>query len=265
METALLISTYNWVSALNLVFKSLQNQVQLPDEILIADDGSAKETKELIDFYQKKFSIPVRHIWQEDAGFRKSQILNKTIAASTSNYIIQIDGDCIMHPHFIKDHLETKEQQVFLYGSRVNIPKKGLETVLEKELSRFSFFSPLIKKRTRNIHLPYLRDKFVPKTVFSHKVRGCNISYWRDDFMQVNGYDENIEGWGMEDSELVLRLLNKDIKGKRLKYGGIVYHIFHEEKSRDRVSVNSEIEQKTIEEKRTWCKNGVDKYIKKQL
>jgi len=265
MKTALLISTYNWVSALNLVFKSLQNQVQLPDEILIADDGSNKKTKDLIEFYKKQFSIPVKHFWHEDKGFRKSKILNKTIAASTSDYIVQIDGDCIIHPYFIKDHIEMKEDQVFLYGSRVNIHQKGLDTVLSKNLSQFSFFSPLIKKRTRNIRIPYLRNKFIAKTGFSNKVRGCNISYWKNDFLEVNGYDENIEGWGREDSELIIRMLNKGVKGKRLKYGGILYHIYHEEKSREHVAENSEIQQKTIEEKRVWCKNGVDKYFEKQL
>ncbi|CAL67244.1 glycosyltransferase family 2 protein [Christiangramia forsetii] len=263
MRTALLISTYNWVSALNLVLKSVQNQVRLPDEILIADDGSNKETKELIEFYKKQFSIPVQHVWHEDAGFRKSKILNKTIAASTSDYIIQIDGDCIIHPYFIKDHIEIREKQVFLYGSRVNIHKKGLEMVMRKELSRFSFFSSLIKKRTRNIHLPYLRNKYAAKSGFSKKVRGCNISYWRKDFLAVNGYNEEIEGWGREDSELIIRMLNSGVKGKRLKYGGILYHIYHKEKSRDHVSANSKIQQKTIEDKRTWCENGVDQYFEK--
>ena len=261
MKTALLISTYNWVSALKLVLKSVLEQVQLPDEILIADDGSTGETKKLIEEFKKQFSIPVRHFWHEDAGFRKSIILNKTLAASTSDYIIQIDGDCIIHPYFIRDHIEMTENQVFLYGSRVNIPKKGLNKVLEKEPSRFSFFSPLIKKRTRNIRLPFLRNKFEAKPDFSSKVRGCNISYWRKDFLAVNGYNEEIEGWGREDSEFIIRLLNNDVNGKRLKYGGILYHIYHEVKSREHVSANSEIQQQTIQEKKTWCEKGVDQYI----
>jgi len=261
MKTALLISTYNWVSALNLVLKSVLKQVQLPDEILIADDGSTDETKKLIEEFKKQFSIPVRHFWHEDSGFRKSIILNKTIAASTSDYIIQIDGDCIIHPYFVRDHIEMMENQVFLYGSRVNIQEKALNTVLEKEPSSFSFFSPHIKKRTRNVRLPFLRNTFEAKPDFSSKVRGCNISYWRRDFLAVNGYNEEIEGWGREDSEFIIRLLNNGVNGKRLKYGGILYHIYHDIKSREHVAANSEIQQKTIQEKKKWCKKGVDQYI----
>ena len=81
--------------------------------------------------------------------------------------------------------------------------------------------------------------------------------------MSVNGYNEDIEGWGREDSELVLRMLNKGVKGKRLRYGGIVYHIYHPEKSKSNLDRNDQIQQLTISEKLSWCENGIDKYINK--
>lgn len=107
MKTALLISTYNWKEALSLVLDSIKIQSQLPDEVLIADDGSDDATKQVIDEFRQTFKIPVKHVWQEDLGFRKSMILNKTIAQAEADYIIQIDGDCIMHKDFIKDHIKN--------------------------------------------------------------------------------------------------------------------------------------------------------------
>lgn len=261
MKIALLISTYNWPEALELVLKSALNQSVVPNQILIADDGSTVETERIIQKFQKNSSIAIMHIWQENNGFRKSSILNKAVAASDCDYIIQIDGDCIMHKDFVEDHVNRAEEERFLFGSRVNIKKEALSEIFEKEKFQFSFFSGNIGKRTRNLRIPKLRDRYKASANFSSKVRGCNISYWREDFISVNGYNEDMEGWGREDSEFILRILNKGIEGKRLRYGGIVYHLFHPESSRSYLEDNDKIQQKTIQEKLVWCENGVSKYL----
>jgi glycosyltransferase involved in cell wall biosynthesis len=261
MKIALLISTYNWPKALELVLKSAAEQSSIPDEILIADDGSTEETAAVIEKFRQE-NLPLIHTWQEDRGFHKSAVLNKAVAKSSSDYIIQIDGDCVLHKDFVKDHLAMIRENVFLYGSRVNITAGALEEVMEKELYSFSFFSGLIKKRTRNIRIPAFRDAYRESNIFSSKVRGCNLSYWRKDFIEVNGYDEDMEGWGREDSEFVIRLLNKGIKGKRLRYGGIIYHLYHPENSRERLAENEKIQKLSIQRKTIRCKNGVEKYLK---
>jgi glycosyltransferase involved in cell wall biosynthesis len=261
MKTALLISTYNWPEALDLILKSVLKQSQFPDEILIADDGSKEDTRSLIESYQERNAIPIKHIWHKDQGFRKSLILNKTIANCSADYIIQIDGDCIIHKDFVKDHISRAEEGVFLYGSRVNIKKEALSTIFENRIYHFSFLSGHIGKRTRNLRIPLLRDRYKPSPLFSSKVRGCNISYWKKDFLEVNGYNEDMEGWGREDSEFILRTLNNGVQGKRLRYGGIVYHLYHPESSKSNLEDNDMIQQKTIQEKLVWCENGLEKYL----
>ncbi|WP_026915498.1 glycosyltransferase family 2 protein [Christiangramia portivictoriae] len=261
MKTALLVSTYNWPEALSLVFLSLENQSVFPDEVLIADDGSTEETTKLIADFKAKTKLDIHHFWHEDKGFRRSEALNKTIAGSTSDYIIQIDGDCIMHRDFIKDHLAIAEKNVFLFGSRVTITKDFKPKVFSNKIIDFNFLSAGIKKRGRTIRIPYLRNRNVKSPDFSNKVRGCNLSFWREDFIKVNGYNEDISGWGREDSELVLRMLNAGIQGKRLKYGGIIYHIYHPEASKDQLGSNNEIQQATISQKKQSCENGVSKYL----
>lgn len=262
MRNALLVSTYNWPEALNLVFKSIEQQSVFPDEILIADDGSTTKTKSLIDDFKNRCPVTVKHFWHEDNGFRKSEILNKTIANTTVDYIVQIDGDCILHRNFIEDHLQMAKEKIFIFGSRVNIGKKIKNKVLEEEITNFSFFSPGIKKRGRTFRFPLFRDRYQAKPEFSNKVRGCNLSFWRQDFLKVNGYNEDISGWGREDSELILRMLNSGIMGRRLKFGGIIYHIFHPEASKNNLLVNNQIQQSTIKNKKISCDNGVHKYLK---
>lgn len=261
VKVALVISTYNWPEALKIVLQSLKQQTILPQEVLIADDGSGEETALLIKEFQKTFPVPVQHIWQEDKGFRKSAVLNKAIAAASAEYILQVDGDCILHKNFIEDHLKRAVKKTYLFGSRVNIKPEAVPSVLQNEFSGFSIAHPSIRNKTRNLRIPFLQKMYKPDSDFSPKTRGCNLSYWREDVIAINGYDETMEGWGREDSELVLRMLNNGILGKRLRYGGIVYHIHHKEKSKDKLAENSRIQQRTIEEKKTWCENGIDKYL----
>lgn len=261
-SNTLIISTYNWPEALDLVLKSVLLQKVLPDEVIIADDGSTDATKQLIASYKAKFPVPLVHVWQEDKGFRKSVILNKAIAQSKGDFIIQADGDCILHPNFVKDHLRFTELNTYLFGSRVNIKKAYLETLFKEKTINFNVFSTGINKRFRTLHIPFLSGFYKKQSSFSKKYRGCNTSYFKKDFIAVNGYNEYFEGWGREDSELALRFHNYGLSARRLKFAGIVYHIFHHEKSKDNLNANNEIENKTIKEKSVWTPNGIDKYLK---
>ena len=175
MKTALLISTYNWPEALNLVLKSVQAQTVMPDEILIADDGSREDTKQVIDSFRDKISSPIKHIWHEDEGYRKCRIMNKAVAVSEADYIIQIDGDCILHKKFIGDHICRVQANTFLYGSRVNILQEKVKEVFEKQITSFGFFSRIIKNRTRNLNIPFLGKRYKPEVKYSRKIRGCNL------------------------------------------------------------------------------------------
>jgi len=261
MRVAFLVSTYNWPEALELVLESLRVQSSLPDEILIADDGSKTETKELISKYQETFPVTIKHIWHEDDGFRRTVILNKAIAHSTCEYIVQTDGDCILHKDFIKDHRKGAKQGLFLFGSRVNILEPFVNELFHGKHIHFGLFSRGIKNRTRNIRLPLLMKMYQPSSELSSKLRGCNLSFWKADFLKVNGYNEAMTGWGREDSELVVRLLNTGIQGKRLRYGGIIYHIWHKSASKKNFNINDAIQQEAISEKKVWCEKGIDQYL----
>lgn len=261
MKTALLISTYNWKEALDLIFKSILLQTQMPDEIIIADDGSKEDTKKIIKKFKEKTTVPVQHFWQEDNGFRKATILNKAIAGTTADYIIQIDGDCILHKNFIKDHINAREKKMYLYGSRVNILPQFVTNVIANKQLQFTVFSKEIKNKTRTIHFPFLSKMYQPHKNISKKFRGCNTSFWREDCIKINGYNENFEGWGKEDSDFAIRLGNLGIQAKRLRYAGIVYHIYHKINSKHNVEKNENIEKKAVEKNETYCKNGIDKYL----
>lgn len=261
IKTSLVTPTYNWPDALELLLLSVLGQSVLPDEVILADDGSTEKTKLLIESFKKDFPVPLIHIWHEDNGNQKPMIMNKAIAQATGNYIIEIDGDIIMHKDFIKDHISMVEENTFLYGSRVNIKESHLTDLFKKKQIRFNYFSKGINKRNRTLRIPLLANLAKKELRRSSKLRGCNMSFWKKDFIAVNGFNENLVGWGIDDSELIQRMVNNGVSGKRIKHKGIVYHIYHPEQDKSQVHLNLEIEKQIEQSGDTFSTKGVNQYL----
>lgn len=264
-KCSLLIATYNWPEALELCLKSVLQQKVLPGEVIIADDGSREETRKLIESFQKKFPIPLYHIWQPDEGFQLARIRNKGIAAVNFSYIIQIDGDLILHPFFIKDHLQLRKKGYFTTGSRVLLSPETSQRLFENrsiELTRYSFGNRNFFNGLRSYWLRHLMaGTYKTKGKNRFYVKGCNMAFWKEDLLKVNGYNESFFGWGREDSELAIRLMNAGIKKQFIKMGGICYHLYHKEASRDMEEKNRQMMEDAIQQKTIWAEKGVSQYL----
>ncbi|MEZ4853426.1 glycosyltransferase family 2 protein [Flavobacterium sp.] len=260
-KCSLVTPTYNWPNALELLLLSILNQSVLPNEVIIADDGSKEETTQLVQKFQKKFPVPLIHIWHEDNGNQKPKIMNKAIARAKYEYIIEIDGDIIMHKDFVKDHLHFAKKGFYLFGSRVNIQKSILPQIFNEKKITFGLFSKGIKKRLRTVRMPFFMLFEKPHTSISKKLRGCNMSFWKADFIKVNGFNEGLVGWGVDDSEMIQRLHNIGIWGKRLKHVGIAYHIYHKEQDKSHISLNNAIEDEVRENKIVYIEKGINQYL----
>lgn len=262
---SLIISTYNWPQALELCLLSVMQQKILPDEIIIADDGSTNETKLLIESYAVKFSIPIKHVWHEDKGFRLAAIRNKAIAQASSDYIIQIDGDLILHPLFIKDHLLHAEKNYFVTGSRVMLQEQLTKNVLLNKRISFTIYTPGSGNFFNGLRSNFLRVLF-SKTYKTHGknkyyVKGCNMAFWRTDLLEVNGYNESFIGWGQEDSDIAVRLMNARIKKKFIKMAAIVYHLYHNQISRKDEAGNLELMRNALINKNFKTEKGLNQYL----
>ncbi len=254
MTIALLISTYNSPEYLRLSLDSVLRQSVMPDEVLVADDGSAEPTAQVVREFSAVAGIPVKHVWHEDKGFRLAAIRNKGIAAAVSDYIIQIDGDIILHPDFVKDHKRFARKGSFVTGSR---------TLLSKELS-----GKLLAMHAGNLlphfpgshRFPWLTPLFAGlRSSDGTYVRGCHMAFWREDLLRVNGYNEDITGWGREDSELSWRLMNAGLRKRFLKFGAVEYHLYHPEASRACDEANIAIMQRARDGHMVRVPNGIVK------
>lgn len=259
-KVSLLISTYNSPDYLRLSLKSVLFQTRLPDEIVIADDGSGESTRDVIESFRAISRVPVKHIWHPDEGFRLAAIRNKAIAEISGDYIIQIDGDIILHPEFIADHMRFCRKGYFAGGTRAFINQTYSSIILKSKKftypglrqhlgkSRKAFRSPIISiALCRILHMdPY-------------KTGGCNMAYWKSDAISINGYNEDMTGWGCEDSEFAIRLHNSGVKKLTIRYSAIEFHIEHPDNSRSKYSDNSDMVSKAITQKLTYIPNGIVK------
>lgn len=263
--SSLLIATYNWPEALDLCLRSVLQQTVLPDEVVIADDGSVEETAVLIKNFQKNFPVPLQHIWQPDDGFQLARIRNKGIAAAAGDYIIQIDGDLILHPYFVHDHLELKKHGYFTTGSRVLLSSVTTQHLLQKKSLDIARYSSGNRNFFNGLRSNWLRKHMAPiyKTGGRHTfyVKGCNMAFWKKDLLRVNGYNESFFGWGREDSEIAIRLMNAGIRKQFIKMGGICYHLYHNEASRELEARNAQMMTDAINRKITWADKGLHQYI----
>lgn len=225
MKVTLITSTYNFPRALTLCLDSILTQTRTPDEIVIADDGSNDRTKEVVRRFIGKTSIPVKHVWQENHGFGKTAAMNKGFAVSTGDYIIQIDGDIIMERHFVEDHLRYARKGIFLCGSRSRVTRAFTERLFRGEKLTLGFWHPGLDDRMNALRCCLLTPFFKN---YRH-LRGCNMSFWREDVERVNGYDEVFNVYGYEDEDLQNRLQRTGVNKVFIKFMCIEYHLYHPE------------------------------------
>ena len=233
---SILLATYNWPQALKLCLESLATQTDRNFEIIIADDGSTDNTRQVIEQFKASSSIAINHLWQEDQGFRKTIILNQAIAAAHGDYLIFLDGDCIVQPDFVARHRALAQKGYLVTGSRVLLNEKLTQELLTWPHWDFKRFSAsLLGERFSggiNKYWP-LKMKFgngswrdYQKFVW-RRIKGCNMACWKADAEAINGFDETMTGWGHEDADFVFRLQRHQIIRKSGSWATEVLHLFH--------------------------------------
>lgn len=258
-RVSLIITTYNWEAALDRVLQSVQGQQEMPAEVLVADDGSGPATADVVRRWAGRLAVPLRHVWQEDRGFRLAASRNRALAVARGEYVVQIDGDVILHPEFIQSHARFMRTGTYVQGSRALLRAGLTRRILAGERVRLHAFARGIGSRLNAIHLPTL-SPLAARSAHGPIARGANMAYWLADARRVNGFNEDIEGWGYEDIEFAARLQNAGVRWRKLKFAAVAYHLDHKSKPEDE-HANREFYERVVREKLTWCANGMDKYL----
>lgn len=234
-KISVIISTYNKPDWLEKTLWGYEFQTFKDFELLVADDGSDEITKNLIEKIKKEVSYRIIHVWHEDMGFRKCDILNKAIIESNTDYLFFSDGDCIPRNDLLEKHIKHREKGRFLSGGYHKLPMDISESIdkdiieSQKCFDKDYLLSLGMKRSFRNNKLTShgFKEKFLNFiTTTKPSWNGHNSSGWKEDMLAVNGYDERMK-YGGQDREFGERLENYGIKGKQIRYSAICVHLDH--------------------------------------
>ena len=232
---SIIVTTYNRPDALEAVLRALARQSDRDFEVVVADDGSAPGTAALLKSWQSRLPQPLTHVWQEHRGFRAAEIRNRAIMASSGAYCIFLDGDCIPRRDFVLEHRQLAEIGWFVVGNRVLMSKHLTDRVLTQNLEPELWgFADACRARINgdiNRLAPLLQARLGPvrkiRPQYWWGARSCNLAVWRADLDRVDGFDGSYVGWGLEDSDLLIRLLRAGVNRKDGRFSTGVLHLWH--------------------------------------
>lgn len=267
MNISVILSTYNNPEWLQKVLWGYERQTYETSEIVIADDGSGDETKQLIEYFSANSQLKIKHCWHPDNGFQKCQILNIATTAADGEYLIFTDGDCVPTPDFIATHASHAEPGFLISGGYCKLPMDLSKLISKDDIQSGQAFDVSwlkqngLKSFSSSLKLglssPWnkLADSL---TTTKPTWNGCNASTWKADVIRVNGHNETMQ-YGGEDREMGLRLLNLGLQAKQLRHRAVLIHLDHARGyvNQEALDKNLAIRQSTISSKATWSPDGI--------
>ncbi|MBT8470123.1 MAG: glycosyltransferase [Deltaproteobacteria bacterium] len=264
------MTTYNRPDALRKVLESLARCPEDDFEVIVADDGSTEQTKDVVLGMRECVPYALLHVWQQDRGFRAGASRNRATAACSAPYVVFVDGDCVVAATFVAHHMSLARKKCLVGGHRILLGRDLTNAILRSEMSiedlDNSSLGRWLWRRCRG-EVSKVSALFDPRPRIwpSHHpkrwrgVKSANVGMWRDDLVAVNGFDESFEGWGYEDSDLVIRLMRNGIRRVDARHCCVVYHLWHRENDRAREQENRELLQASHRSP-IHCDQGLSRY-----
>ena len=263
LSIGIIVTTYNSPDYLRQVLRGYLRQTMFPEVVVVADDGSTGETAAVVEEIAAVAPFAVRHVWQEDQGFRAARIRNLAAKSCWADYLIFTDGDCVPHPRFVADHARLARDTWFVQGKRM---------LLDKEVSSdFSYpgWRRLLGLCLRGKASGWHHLLRVPGLALAKRglrgVKTCNLALFRRHFFAVNGCNEEFVGWGREDAELVARLYKYGLRRRDPLFSALVYHLWHRENSREGLARNDELLESVSRGSGFRCANGITREFGEDL
>ncbi len=256
-EISVIICVYKNSTNLRFIFEYLKRQSFQRFEVIVAEDDNSPEMSSFIQNSRAQYSFSIRHVSQQDQGFRKCKILNAAILASQADFLVFLDGDCLPHPQFLEQYHQAKKEKYALVGRRVMLSAIFSEKLINNnmKINMLNMIKYKCDRIEEGIYFPFLN-------VFKNKARGiwgCNWGILKKYLLDVNGYDEDYIKAGIgEDTDIEWRLLKSGITLKSMKFKAIVYHLYHKE-NYSSTSENEDLLKVKKLEGHSICLNGIKK------
>jgi len=261
MRISVIVITYNWPQALRLVLRALARQSMPADEVIVTDDGSGADTRELLVAVAKNYPTRLVYLRQPDDGARMSRARNRGIAAARGDYCVFLDGDMLAHRNFIADHRAFAQRGCFVQGSRVLTGQRCAAHLLARQQIDLGFFAADIERRRHTLRVPLLARAYARPHTREGGIKSCNWGFWRDDLLALNGFNEAMTGWGREDNELALRAFHLGLQRRDLRFAGLALHLWHATRKNVIDNPNDAILAETRASATVRCASGLDQHM----
>jgi glycosyltransferase involved in cell wall biosynthesis len=276
VKVSIIISVYKDVEALLLILKSLEHQTYKNFEVVVAEDGEFQAMAEAVALAQKEHTFEIVHTTQEDDGVRKSRSQNNGIKASNGEYLIFIDGDCLLYSRFVENHLALSGEKHIVTGRRVNLgPKYSAllrdESIsflwLEKNFVRkyLSIKEDAKKERHSEEGFSLKANSFIIKLMKKLRKKefpmlGCNMSFYKKAMLEINGFDEALGNSAMaSDTDLSWRFKGLGYKIISARFVCNEFHLYHKRSPHD---YDRDLDLKMVENQKNKiyrCSDGIEK------
>lgn len=269
MRASVIVTTYNRPDALQAVLRGLAAQRDQDFEVVVADDGSAADTGQLVQSLVSQSPVPLRHVWQEDQGFRAGAARNRACAQATGDYWIFLDGDCVPLPDFVSEHKRVAQAGCFVAGNRILLSHTFTQHALSHQLPLHTrhrgqwLLDRLAGRINRWLPLLHVADGAwrLRSPDRWQGARTCNLAVWREDFVAINGFDESYAGWGHEDADLAVRLIRRGVRRKDGRFATAVLHLWHRESDRSQLEDNVRRLEDILSSQRVQAREGLSQYL----
>jgi hypothetical protein len=229
VKASVILSTYDRPRALTLSLSGYRRQSLRQFELIVADDGSDEETRGVIEGFRKRCEFMLIHVWQENRGFRRARIINQAVKASSAPLIIISDGDCIPHRDFVLHHVNAHLSNGFSVGGYLSLSYRYSISLTEERVEAGQVDRLINLPRAIAFKVAHWKNLYYIAVGYRRrpKAYGCNISIDRALFYAINGYDEDFDGFGKEDSDLRNRLVASGARARSLWDRAFVFHLDH--------------------------------------
>lgn len=261
MRLSVVVLTCRRADALELVLRGLARQRLLPEEVVVTEDGADEATRACVERARPGFPVELRHLTQEHAGPRMSRARNRGIAACRGDYLVFLDGDMVPGRHLVADHRAFARPGAFAQASRALASESLTRSLLAAGRVEVSPWARGLSRRRNLLRIPPLRDAWGRPHRRRDGAKSCNFAFWRADLVALNGFNEGMEGWGLEDAELVQRAFHLGLWRRDLRLGAPAVHLWHPPHALSPDNPNWPVLREVEERRAVRCEKGLDAHL----
>ncbi|HET6437619.1 MAG TPA: glycosyltransferase [Anaeromyxobacter sp.] len=261
MSISIVLLTHRRPDALALVLLGLARQRVPPLEVVVTEDGTEPETRQVVDEARACSPVPIIHLTQEHRGPRMSRARNRGVARASSEYVVFLDGDMVPGRDFVADHRDFARPGCLAQGSRVLAPEAITRALIAGRRVDVPFLAPGLGRRRHLIRAPFLRDLWGRPHHRRAGAKSCNLAFWREDLLRLNGFNEGMEGWGLEDAEIVQRAFHLGLWRRDLRMGAVAVHLWHPPHQLGADNPNWAVIREVEASRATRCEQGLAEHL----